>query len=211
MGLTRHRALFLAFAAGLATGIGGRAAGLPLAWAGLMAADTMFLAYLGLAARRLRGLDADVLRRRAAMADEGVAVILLIVAVSVVTGVTSIFFVLNAPDVARGWAAALALGSVPLGWAMMHTVAAFHYAFLFYAPLEEGGDAGGLAFPGGAEPTGTDFLYFSFTIGMTAQVSDVAVTHPAMRRAVLLHGVAAFAYNTVILALAVNAAVVLGM
>lgn len=42
---------------------------------------------------------------------------------------------------------------------------------------------------------------------MTAQVSDVVVTSPRLRRSVLAHGLAAFAYNTVILALAVNAAV----
>ncbi|MFD1809390.1 DUF1345 domain-containing protein [Gemmobacter lanyuensis] len=52
-----------------------------------------------------------------------------------------------------------------------------------------------------------DFLYFSFTIGMTAQVSDVVVERPGLRRLVLAHGVVSFFYNTVILALAVNAAV----
>ena len=41
---------------------------------------------------------------------------------------------------------------------------------------------------------------------MTAQVSDVAVKTGALRRTVLAHGVASFFYNTVILALAVNAA-----
>ena len=54
-----------------------------------------------------------------------------------------------------------------------------------------------------------DFLYFSFTIGMTAQVSDVVVTAGGLRRVVLLHSIGAFFYNTVILALAVNAGLAL--
>ena len=46
---------------------------------------------------------------------------------------------------------------------------------------------------------------------MTAQVSDVTTTSPALRKVVLLHAVASFFYNTVILALAVNAAVSAGL
>ncbi len=67
-----------------------------------------------------------------------------------------------------------------------------------------------MRFPGKGDPDAWDFLYASFTIGMTAQVSDVEVTTPQMRRAVLVHGVASFFYNTGILALAVIAAVSTG-
>ncbi|HEY3147090.1 MAG TPA: DUF1345 domain-containing protein, partial [Dongiaceae bacterium] len=70
-------------------------------------------------------------------------------------------------------------------------------------------DAGGLNFPGKGDPDAWDFLYFSFVIGMTAQVSDVAVERADLRRLVLFHGVASFFYNTVLLALAVNVAVTL--
>ena len=58
-------------------------------------------------------------------------------------------------------------------------------------------------------PEPWDFLYFAFVIGMTAQTSDVTIATPRMRRVVLAHSVAAFFYNTVILALAVNAGVAL--
>jgi uncharacterized membrane protein len=58
-------------------------------------------------------------------------------------------------------------------------------------------DAGGLEFPDTNEPTGWDFLYYSFVVGMTAQVSDVQV---------LTTPIVSFFYNTVILALAVNLA-----
>jgi uncharacterized membrane protein len=64
-----------------------------------------------------------------------------------------------------------------------------------------------MVFPGKGAPDTWDFLYASFTIGMTAQVSDVVIETRPMRQAVLVHGVASFFYNTCILALAVNAAV----
>jgi uncharacterized membrane protein len=53
-------------------------------------------------------------------------------------------------------------------------------------------------------PDDWDFLYFSFVIGMTFQVSDVQVNDPAIRRLVLAHGLASFVYNTAILALGIN-------
>ena len=89
---------------------------------------------------------------------------------------------------------------------MLHTLAAFHYANLFYAPAPAAARRGGLDFPGTPEPGPWDFLYFAFVIGMTAQVSDVAVRTTPLRRTALAHGVASFFYNAVILALAVNAA-----
>jgi uncharacterized membrane protein len=64
--------------------------------------------------------------------------------------------------------------------------------------------AGGLQFPGDREPDYMDFAYFSFTIGMTFQVSDVVITSRDFRTLVLLHGMLSFGFNTVILALTLN-------
>ncbi len=44
---------------------------------------------------------------------------------------------------------------------------------------------------------------------MTCQVSDVQVLTTAMRRATLLHGIGSFFFNTVFIAMAVNAGVAL--
>ena len=49
-----------------------------------------------------------------------------------------------------------------------------------------------------------DFMYFSFVVGMTFQVSDVEVEDPKLRRQVLAHGVLAFFFNVVIVALTIN-------
>ena len=119
----------------------------------------------------------------------------------------AIFLLLRQVGAGDAGGGILAVASVPLGWLMLHTLAAFHYANLFYAPEADAGEAAGLEFPGTEEPGPWDFLYFAFVIGMTAQVSDVVVRTTAMRRTMLAHGIGAFFYNAVILALAVNAAI----
>jgi len=69
---------------------------------------------------------------------------------------------------------------------------------------ETGPGSDRLLFPGEHSPTYGDFLYFSFTIGMTFQTSDVQIADPYIRRVVLVHGAVAFFYTTGILALMVN-------
>ena len=107
----------------------------------------------------------------------------------------------------------MALISVPLGWLMIHSLMAFHYASLWYAPSSDGQPLRGLGFPGmneGQDAELWDFLYYSFTIGLASQTADVTALNTRMRRITLLHSVFSFYYNTVVLALAVNAAASLG-
>ena len=84
-------------------------------------------------------------------------------------------------------------------------VYSLHYAHLFYTSDDGGKDLAGLIFPGDRpEPDYSDFVYFSFTIGVALQTSDVAITSPSLRRVVIGQSIAAFAYNLVVLALAVS-------
>jgi uncharacterized membrane protein len=99
--------------------------------------------------------------------------------------------------------------AVPLGvvttllsWALIQTIFAFHYAHRSYRGRGDRGS--GLASPQTEYPNYWDFIYFSFVIGMTFQVSDVQVTSAALRRVVAAHGVLSFFYSVSILALAVN-------
>jgi uncharacterized membrane protein len=94
---------------------------------------------------------------------------------------------------------ALCLSAVVAAWLLTHTAYAALYARLYFAT-----GAGGLEFPGNAAPDYWDFVYFSFTLGMCFQVSDVAISGRRLRRAALGHAVLSFAYNTAILALALN-------
>ena len=57
-----------------------------------------------------------------------------------------------------------------------------------------------MSLPGDQPLTYFDFAYVAFTIGMCFQVSDISVTSPQIRRAVLLQAVISFAYNSVVLA-----------
>ena len=82
---------------------------------------------------------------------------------------------------------------------------ALRYAHLYYS--DHGAGTGGLEFPGGEHPSYLEFAYFSFTVGMCFQVSDVAVSSRQMRRAVLGHSLLSFLYNTAILATAINLAI----
>jgi uncharacterized membrane protein len=91
-------------------------------------------------------------------------------------------------------------------WLLLPTLFAEAYASLYYA----GPQAGGLAFPGGEQtPDYGDFMYFAITIAATSQTSDVGVTTRAMRRWVLAQSLLAFAFNTALLALAINIAATL--
>ena len=99
----------------------------------------------------------------------------------------------------------LVLATLVLAWAFANLVYALHYAHLYYSGADGGKDRAGLDFPGDRpEPDYWDFLYFSFTLGVPLQTSDVCITSSGMRRMVTVHCVEAFIYNLVVLALAVN-------
>lgn len=209
--LARHKRFFGALAAGLAAWLLASGPGfgkLGLGVAALAGGDFFYLVFL-LSCAPLLAMTPKALRHRARQMDEGIWVVMLVTLATMGFFVTAVLETLNQKGHAFDMTAlALAGIGVPLGWCVLHTVMALHYADLHYFddPQTQGAD-GDLAFPGGGEPGVWDFLYFSFTVGMTAQVSDVAVTTTVMRRAVLAHGIVSFFFNTVFIALAVNAAV----
>jgi uncharacterized membrane protein len=100
--------------------------------------------------------------------------------------------------------ALLAGATIFLSWVFAHTFFAVHYAHDFYADRDHARPPG-LIFPGDRiDPDYWDFLYFSFVVGMTCQVSDVQVATQPWRRLVLAHGIVSFLFNTVVLALSIN-------
>jgi len=98
----------------------------------------------------------------------------------------------------------LIVATLALTWVFANTVFALHYAHLYY---QRGADAdrSGLEIPNTTTPDYWDFLYFSFTLGMTFQTSDVIISGSHMRKVVLGHTMAAFLFNMGILAFTVNA------
>jgi uncharacterized membrane protein len=107
-----------------------------------------------------------------------------------------------APE-ARDLFVGLCLLAVATAWLLTHTAYTLRYAHLYYRDGGQG-DEGGLTFPGESPPAYLDFAYFSFTVGMCFQVSDVAVSSARIRRATLSQALLSFLYNTVILAVALN-------
>jgi uncharacterized membrane protein len=169
--------------------------------------DTSVGLYLVLVTHVMSGADIDRIRRRAALEDEGQFAILVLTVAAALASLGAIFAELGSAAVAgasrRPPHVALAALTILLSWAFIHTIFALHYAHEFYDETA----GGGMAFPGGdADPDYWDFVYFSFVIGMTSQVSDVAVTSKRIRRAVAAHGVIAFVFNAALLALTVNIA-----
>jgi uncharacterized membrane protein len=188
------------------------AVALPTAWplTGrlLVAWDIGVALYLALAYHLMAGAQIDHIRQRAAMEDEGQYGILLLTVAAALASLAAILVELaSSPAHGAGRQPAqliLATLTILLSWAFTHTIFALHYAHEFYS--EDGGRGGGLTFPGGEEPDYWDFVYFSFVIGMTSQVSDVAVSCRPIRRTVTAHGVISFIFNAALLALTVNIA-----
>lgn len=92
-----------------------------------------------------------------------------------------------------------------LTWLFANVVYALHYAHEYYrASGVPGEDAGGLVFPGSGHPDYLDFAYFSLTLGMTFQTSDVEISSRPIRRIVTLHAFAAFVFNIGVIAFTIN-------
>jgi uncharacterized membrane protein len=143
------------------------------------------------------------IRRNAVLQDDGRFLILLVTALGAFASIAAIIFGLDEQHRSSA-ELALATVTIALSWATVHTTFALHYAHEFYR-----GTPGGLQFPSGDQHEDADywdFVYFSFVIGMTAQVSDVGITDRTIRRTATVHGIISFVFNTALLALMVNIA-----
>jgi len=167
--------------------------------------DIGLIVYLVFAFVAMGKADTARIRRRAAMLDEDRVVFLVLTAAAGLASLAAIVAELGVKEAGREPAhLALAAVTIALSWMFTHTIFALHYAHEFY--IENRYQDGGLAFPGKEQPDYWDFVYFSLVIGMTSQVSDVAVTAKQIRRTVTWHGVLSFFFNVTLLALTVNIA-----
>lgn len=175
----------------------------------LAAWNVAVLAYLALATWVIARHEHSHMREFFAEEDVGAALILALIVAAAAASVVAIFAGLGAGNKANRLSPVLAMISVVLSWVFIHTIFAFHYAHEYYGETD-GKRKGGLLFPKPDEekkapaPEYWDFVYFSFVIGMTFQVSDVQITRKSIRRLVLFHGIVSFFYNVAVLALMVN-------
>ncbi len=151
--------------------------------------------------------DVERIRKRAAEQDEGAFGILLLSVGATIASLAAIIILLGGSRQASQGNSIpqvlLAMTTIMLSWSFVHTIFALHYAHEFYGGRSSG-VTGGLNFPGDRQPAYWDFLYFSLVIGMTSQVSDVAITSKSIRRVAAAHGVLSFFFNVTVLALTVN-------
>jgi uncharacterized membrane protein len=96
------------------------------------------------------------------------------------------------------------VGTLAVAWLFSNSVFALHYAHLYYGSDDGERHRRGLEFPGSPDPDYWDFLYFSFTLGMTFQTSDVDIVSRRLRRIVTAHSLAAFVYNLGVLAFTIS-------
>ena len=167
--------------------------------------DIGVLFYLIAAAAMMARSPVGEIRKHADAQDEGAFALMLLAVTASVASLGAIFAELAAArNASPGFGPyAVAIGTVILSWMFTHTIFALHYAYEFYG---EGERANGLKFPDGSRPDYWDFIYFSFVIGMTFQVSDVAITNKWIRHSVTAHGVLSFFFNATVIALAVSMA-----
>ncbi|RWY51042.1 DUF1345 domain-containing protein [Mucilaginibacter gilvus] len=150
------------------------------------------------------------IRKIASLEDSSRYLIFLFVTTASLVSLLAIFLLLKSSkgesDATVGGYVVLAMSAVVVSWWLVHTIYALRYAHLYYS-VDKGNTkpAGGLDFPGDEkEPDYMDFVYFSFVLGMTFQVSDVEISSRQIRRIAWAHGLISFAFNTAIVALSIN-------
>ncbi|MFB9993577.1 DUF1345 domain-containing protein [Deinococcus oregonensis] len=153
--------------------------------------------------------DGQLTRQIATREDDTRAVAAFLTTLTALVSLVGVGFALHEAGPKEGLdkigITALAVLTVVLSWALVHTQYTLHYAHRYY---DDGG--GGVNFLEGesgvlSDPDYQDFAYLSFTIGMTFQVSDTNLTSRAMRRLLLGHALLSYVFVTVIIAVTINA------
>jgi uncharacterized membrane protein len=155
----------------------------------------------------IRAKAPDV-KRIAEIEDENAGLVLFLVSIAAIASLATIAFELaGSKDLETaskllhyGFTALTVIGS----WLLIGVIFSVHYARLFYT--WDGKDPA-LRFAEGLKtPNYWDFLYFSFTIGVAVQTSDVGVATRDMRKVVLAQSLIGFLFNTAILGFSINIA-----
>ena len=150
---------------------------------------------------------ADV-KRIADIEDENAGLVLFVVCIAAIASLATITFELaGSKDLETtrkllhyGFTALTVLGS----WLLIGVIFSVHYARLYYTWQ---GKEPALRFAEGlTTPNYWDFLYFSFTIGVAVQTSDVGVATRDLRKIVLAQSLIGFLFNTAILGFSINIA-----
>jgi uncharacterized membrane protein len=165
--------------------------------------DLTSLIYITWLGTKIRNCDARDTAQRATNIDPDRTLTDLLLLSAAVASLVAVGFVLVRARQTHGaeelFRVGLALASVVISWALVHTVYTLRYAHLYYT-----GEDGGNDFNQPDPPTYTDFVYLAFTIGMTFQVSDTSLSSRVIRQTALRHALLSYLFGTGILATAIN-------
>jgi uncharacterized membrane protein len=156
--------------------------------------------------RMVRASPQEV-QRVAEREDEGATAVLTIITIAAVASLAAIVVELASAKGLGARAASvnyvLTAGTMIGGWFLIPTIFTLQYARYYHRP----GHKTPLKFPDGShEIDYWDFLYFSFTIAVASQTSDVMVCSREARRTALVQSVLSFFFNAAVLGLSVNIA-----
>ena len=199
-----HRRLLLAAAVGGGAYLCARWLATPSTTHVLIGWNAAVVAYLVQAWRLFATADSAAIKRTAEREDESRSALLAIVLALVLASLAAILQAMigakNGPEIQRALGAGLAGVTLVGSWLLLQSVFVLHYAHRHF------GDAGGKGFDFPGEPAKDymDFVYLSFCIGATFQVSDTVVKTAKLRRLVTAHASIAYLFNTAILALGIN-------
>lgn len=175
---------------------------------GLVGWDITVWLYLFLIWIQMARAHQDKVQRLAEREDENAGMVLLIISLAAMASIVAIVVELAAAK-NMGFRSALPnylLTAITLfgAWFLIPTIFTLHYARHYYqSPSEETS----LKFPDTElKPGYWDFLYFSFTIAVASQTSDVVLRSTEVRRAALAQSVLSFFFNAAVLGLCVNTA-----
>lgn len=173
----------------------------------LVAWNTFVYVYLTLIWILMARADPRRLQRLAALMDETAQLILVLVMIGAVMSLLAIVAELaTAKDlvVRQRLFHFVLTGATVLGsWALVPTVFALHYAYMFYRDTAQPQ----LHFPDDEKaPTYVDFMYFSFTIAVASATADISIQSRELRRLVLVQAILSFFFNASVVALSVNIA-----
>ena len=164
--------------------------------------DIGTVAFLGSTLVLFLRSDTSSIRGRARKEDEGYWGFLIGSAAVATIALVALAVELHGSKNSGSLEIALAVASVILAWLFLNTIFALHYAHEYYG--DHGTKHSGIDVPGDRDPDYWDFMYFAFVIGMTFQVSDIAIGERTIRRVVLAHSVIAFFFNVIVIAVSVN-------
>lgn len=164
----------------------------------MLAFDAAAILFFAISVPLFRRRAADI-RQTAADNDANRSALLILTGVVTLVILAAVYVELRGKNSAVD--IGLSIATLVCAWLFSNLVYAFHYAHIYYM---DGAAAGGLEFPATEQPVYWDFVYFSFTLGMTFQTSDVTIRSTAMRVVTIGQCLAAFVFNLGVLAFTIN-------